>query len=142
MMKEDLNTSPKPSLSGMQSTIDYTTAPVGLCIRGQMWTGQATTFTELCPKCRRVGLASTSLNEKRIMVQRGRVIGDMLEGIDYCELSISTHQQPHADHHTKEYERLVEATPNKGRKEFLATILEKFSQSFTSRLKWITHMWI
>ena len=142
MMKEDLNQSPKPSLSGMQSTIDYSTVPAGLCIGGQMWTGQATTFTELCPKCSRVGLVSASLNDTRIMVHRGRVIGDTLEGIDYCELSISTYQQPHADHHTKEYERLVEATRNKGRKEFLATMLEKFSQPFTTSLKWITHLWL
>jgi hypothetical protein len=142
MMKDDLNTSPTPGLSAMQSTIDYSTVPAGLCIRGEMWTGQATTFTELCPKCSRVGLVSASLNDKRIMVHRGRVIGDTLEGIDYCELSISMHQEPHADHHTREYGRLVEAIPNKGRKGFLAAILEKFSQSFTTSLKWITHMWL
>jgi len=139
-MKGVLNTSPKPSPSGLQGTINYSRVPAGLCISGQMWTGQAATFTEVCPKCRRVGLVSTILNDKRVMVHRGRIIGNALEGIDYCELSIPTHRKAHDDSHAKESGRLDETTPNKQRKDFLATILKKFSRPFTRRFKWITHM--
>jgi hypothetical protein len=90
MMREHLDIDPKPDLSCAQSIMDYSTVPVGLCIKGKMWTGQATTFTERCPTCGRIGLVSVTQNDKRIMVHRGRVTGDMLEGIDYCEFMIST----------------------------------------------------
>ena len=89
MMTENLQIRPNPDLGSTQR-IDYTTVPAGLCIKGKMWTGDATTFTERCPKCGRIGVVSTTQNDKRIMVHRGRVTGDMLGGIDYCELMIST----------------------------------------------------
>jgi hypothetical protein len=75
--------------SSTQSIMDYTTVPVGLRIEGQIWTGQATTVTALCPKCGRIGVVSVMQDDKRITVHKGRVTGDRLVGIDYCELLIS-----------------------------------------------------
>ena len=97
MLRENLHAHPKPDLTSTQSIMDYTTVPVGLYIKGRMWTGQATTFTERCPKCGRIGVVSAAQNDKRIMVHRGRVTGDMLEGIDYCELTIPTPLPPRHD---------------------------------------------
>jgi hypothetical protein len=88
-MRENPEVPPKPDLSNPQSMMDYTTVPVGLCIKGHIWTGQSTTFTALCPKCGRNGVISAMQDDKRIIVHRGRVTGDMLEGIDYCEVLIS-----------------------------------------------------
>ena len=75
--------------SGTQSIIDYTTLPVGLHIEGQIWTGQATTVTALCPKCGRIGVVSVKQHDKQIIVHRGRANGERLQGIDYCELLFS-----------------------------------------------------
>ena len=75
MMRENLHIPPKPDLGSTQSIMDYTTVPVGLCIKGKMWTGQATTFTERCPKCGRIGVVSVTQNDKRVMVHQGRVAG-------------------------------------------------------------------
>ena len=69
--------------------VDYTTLPSGLPIEGQIWTGQATTFTALCPKCERIGVMSAMHHDKRIMVHQGRATSNRVEGIDYCELFIS-----------------------------------------------------
>lgn len=90
MLIETLHIHPNRDLGSTQSVMDYTAVPVGLCIKGKMWTGQVTTFTERCPKCGRIGVVSTAQNDKRIMVHRGRVAGDMLEGIDYSEFMLST----------------------------------------------------
>jgi hypothetical protein len=76
-------------LSGTQAIIDYTTVPLGLHIEGQIWTGQATTVTALCPKCRRIGVVAVKQHDKQIIVHRGRATGDRLQGIDYCVLLIS-----------------------------------------------------
>ena len=76
--------------SSTQRIVDYTTVPSGLRIEGQIWTGQATTFTALCAKCGRIGVMSAMQHNKRIMVHQGRATGNRLEGIDYCELLIST----------------------------------------------------
>ena len=75
--------------SSTQSIVDYTTVPLGLRIEGQIWTGQATTFTARCPKCGRIGVISVKHHDRQIMVHRGRATGNKLEGIDYCELLIS-----------------------------------------------------
>jgi hypothetical protein len=75
--------------SSTQSIMDYTTVPAGLRIEGQIWTGQATTLTAICPKCGRIGVVSVARDGKRTTVHRGRVTGNKLEGIDYCELLIS-----------------------------------------------------
>ena len=75
--------------SGTQAIIDYTTVPLGLRIEGQIWTGQATTVTALCPKCGRIGVVAVKQHGKQIVVHRGRATGDRLQGIDYCELLIS-----------------------------------------------------
>jgi hypothetical protein len=75
--------------SGTQRIVDYTNVPLGLRIEGQIWTGQATTFTALCSKCGRIGVISAIHRNKRIMVHQGRTTGDRLQGIDYCELLIS-----------------------------------------------------
>lgn len=72
--------------SSTQMIVDYTTVPSGLRIEGQIWTGQATTFTAMCPKCGRVGVTSALHHNRRIMVHRGRATGNKLEGTDYCEL--------------------------------------------------------
>ena len=71
-----------------QSIVDYTNVPSGLRIEGQIWTGQATTFTTLCPKCKRIGVISTIHQNKQIIVHQGRATGNRLHGTDYCELSI------------------------------------------------------
>ena len=71
-----------------QSIVDYTDVPSGLRIEGQIWTGQATTFTALCPKCQRIGVISTIHQNRRIIVHQGRATGNRLQGIDYCELSV------------------------------------------------------
>jgi hypothetical protein len=74
--------------SSTQSIVDYTKVPQGLRIEGEIWTGQATTFTALCPKCGRIGVISTIHQNKRIIVHQGRATANRLQGIDYCELSI------------------------------------------------------
>jgi hypothetical protein len=103
MMRENRHIPPKPDLASKQSIMDYTTVPVGLRIKGKMWTGQATTFTERCTKCGRIGVVSVTQNDKRVMVHRGRVAGDMLEGIDYCEFAVSAPLPPRNDRHIKNY---------------------------------------
>jgi hypothetical protein len=76
--------------SSAQTIVDYTTVPSGLRIEGQIWTGQATTFTALCPKCGRIGVSSTLLYDKLIMVHQGRATGNRIDqGTDYCELLTS-----------------------------------------------------
>jgi hypothetical protein len=75
--------------SGTQSIVDYTTVPLGLHIEGQIWTGQATTVTAICPKCGRIGVLSVKQHDKQIIVHRGRATGERLQGIDYCQLLIS-----------------------------------------------------
>lgn len=82
-----------------QSIIDYTTVPLGLRIEEQIWTGQATTVTALCPKCGRIGVDYVMQNDKRIMVHQGPATGDRLEGIDYCELLISIPVDTALDEH-------------------------------------------
>ena len=94
------------------------TVPVGLCIKGKMWTGQATTFTDRCPKCGRIGVVSAAQNDKRIMVHRGRVTGDLLEGIDYCEFVMPTPLPPRHDHHIENYGRLMEDPSNREDQNF------------------------
>ena len=111
MTRENLNIPPKPDLGSTQSIMDYTTVPVGLCIKGQMWTGQATTFTERCPKCGRIGVVSATQNDKRVMVHRGHVAGDMLEGIDYCEFISPTPLPPLDDRHIENCGRLMQDEP-------------------------------
>ena len=74
-----------------QSIVDYTDVPSGLRIEGQIWTGQATTFTAVCPKCQRIGVVSTIHQNRRIVVHQGRATGNRLQGIDYCKLSVLVH---------------------------------------------------
>ena len=76
-------------LSSTQSIMDYTEVPVGLRVEGRIWKGLAATVTALCPKCGRIGVVSGTQDDKRIAVHRGRVTGDWLVGIDYCEFLIS-----------------------------------------------------
>ncbi len=71
---------------GTQNIMDYTTVSVGLVIKGQLWTGQPTACTAVCPECGRVGLISLSQKCGQIVVHSGRVDGNTLEGIDYCKL--------------------------------------------------------
>ena len=77
------------NVPGTQAVIDYTTAPLGLHIEGQIWTGQATTVTAVCPKCGRMGVVAVKQHDKQIIVHRGRATGHRLQGIDYCELLVS-----------------------------------------------------
>lgn len=72
----------------VQSSMDYTRVPVGLRIEGQLWAGESTTFTEICPKCGRIGLASVRHETHLIIVHTGLVNGNVLEGIDYCTLEL------------------------------------------------------
>lgn len=76
-------------VTAIQAIIDYTTVPSGLRIEGQIWTGQATTVTALCPKCGRIGVLAVEHRDKQIVVHRGSATGDKLQGIDYCEFLIS-----------------------------------------------------
>jgi len=147
-MREDLHIPPKPDLASTQSIMDYTTVPVGLCIKGKMWTGQATTFTERCTKCGRIGVVSVTQNDKRVIVHRGRVAGDMLEGIDYCEFAVSTPLPPRNDRHIENYGRLMEDGPSKVDTgflttvaiNFLTTLAAKLSRALTASLKWTQHV--
>jgi len=70
--------------------IDYTTVPAGLIIKGHLTTGQAVFSTVTCPKCRRVGLATLQENGGQIIVHSGRAVGDVLLGVDYCQLGFNT----------------------------------------------------
>jgi hypothetical protein len=148
MMGENLHMPPKPDLGSTQSIVDYTTVPAGLCIKGKMWTGQVTTFTERCPKCGRIGVASTTQNDKRVMVHRGRVAGDMLEGIDYCEFMTPTPLPSLDDPHIKNNGRLMEDGPSKVDTGFLTTVAinllttlaAKLSRALTASLKWTQHV--
>jgi hypothetical protein len=142
MMREKLHIPPKPDLGSTQNIMDYTTVPGGLCIKGKLWTGQATTFTERCPKCGRNGVVSVTQNDKRVMVHRGRVAGDVLEGIDYCELMTPTPLPALDDRHIKNNGRLMDDGPKKVHTGFLTTVAAKLSRSLTVRLKWILHMWL
>ena len=65
------------------SPIDYTTVPAGLVIRGHLWTGQSTVSTVVCPKCGRVGVASSLANSKQIIVHSGSEVDGALLGVDY-----------------------------------------------------------
>ena len=71
---------------GMQVIMDYTTVPIGWWVVGKLWTGQPTRSTATCPSCGRVGVISAFEHGKRVMVHTGRVAGNTLTGIDYCEL--------------------------------------------------------
>ena len=124
MMRENLHIPPKPDLGSTQSIMDYTAVPVGLCIKGKMWTGQVTTFTERCPKCGRIGVVSATQNDKRVMVHRGLVDGDVLEGIDYCECMTPTPLPPLDDRNIKSNGRLMEDVPSKGDTGFLTIVAE------------------
>ncbi len=78
---------------GTQQMMNYTTAPVGLRVEGQLWTGQLTEWTTTCPKCGRVGLISSQKVSQQIIVHTGRVNGQTLAGIDYCELGCRSNDQ-------------------------------------------------
>jgi hypothetical protein len=69
-----------------QVFIDYTADPVGLIIRGRLWTGQPTSSTTTCPKCGRIGVISARQGHQQTVVHTGHVDGNTLAGIDYCEL--------------------------------------------------------
>ena len=71
---------------GTQEIVDYTSVPVGLIIRGQLWTGGTTTSTATCPRCGRIGVISSRQEHRRVVVHTGRVDGNTLVGIDYCGL--------------------------------------------------------
>ena len=71
---------------GTREIMDYTAAPVGLIIKGQLWTGQPTLSTATCPKCGRIGVISARQGPRQIIVHTGHVDGDTLAGIDYCDL--------------------------------------------------------
>ncbi len=72
----------------VQSSMDYTRVPVGLRIEGNLWSGEPTTFTDTCPKCGRIGLASVRHKSHSIVVHTGLVNGNILEGIYYCMLEL------------------------------------------------------
>jgi hypothetical protein len=71
---------------GKQVIMDYTTVPIGLWVVGKLWTGQATRSTATCPSCGRIGVISAFELGKRVIVHIGRVAGNRLVGIDYCDL--------------------------------------------------------
>ena len=78
---------------GTQELMDYTTVPVGLIIKGQLWTGEPTSFTTTCPKCGRIGVISSRPEHRRVVVHTGHVDGNTLVGIDYCDLGFDeTHR--------------------------------------------------
>ena len=78
---------------GTQEIMDYTTTPVGLIIKGQLWTGQPTSSTATCPKCGRIGVISSWQGHGRVIVHTGHVDGDRLIGIDYCDLGFDAIQR-------------------------------------------------
>ncbi len=117
-MRENLAIRPQPDQSSAPVIMDYTTAPVGLRLRGHIWTGQETTYTAACTKCGRTGVASVLQEDKQIVVHRGRIVGDRLEGIDYCEFSNSIPLPPRRDPQLKGHEGSMEDAANVEGKEF------------------------
>lgn len=73
-----------------ETVVDYTIIPVDWHILGHLSTGQLTKSTILCGQCGRVGVLATS-DSQHLIVHRGRVDGDVLHAIDYCEWSITVH---------------------------------------------------
>jgi len=71
---------------GTQEIMDYTTVPVGLVIEGKLWTGHRTSSTATCPECGRNGVMSTWMKRRQIIVHCGRIEGNTLVGIDFCNL--------------------------------------------------------
>jgi hypothetical protein len=116
-MRQNFTLSPEPDFCSSPIIIDYTLVPAGLCIRGEIWTGQETTFTAPCPKCGRTGVASDLQDDKQIIIHHGRIVGDRLEGVDYCEFLNSTYLPPHNDRHIEDYGGLMEVASNKVRNE-------------------------
>jgi hypothetical protein len=85
--------SPEPSshILGSQrndssSAIDYTAAKEGVAVQGHLANGVAIESTARCPKCKRVGVISEEHHGTRIIVHRGFVNGELLEGNDSCEV--------------------------------------------------------
>ena len=71
-----------------QMIIDYTGVPAGWLIKGQLWTGQPTVSTVICPKCGRIGVISSQRKGQQIIVHSGRVVqSETLLGVDYCEVA-------------------------------------------------------
>ena len=76
----------KTPQAGVHNFMDYTHVPAGWLIRGQLWTGQSTKSTVVCPKCGRIGLLSSLEGHQRVVVHTGRIDDNTLVGIDYCEI--------------------------------------------------------
>lgn len=78
---------------GTQQMMDYTTVPAGLRVDGHLSTGQLTEWTATCPKCGRIGVITSQGSSQKIIVHTGRVNGQTLAGIDYCELGCRSSDQ-------------------------------------------------
>jgi len=76
-----------------QPIIDYTAVPAGWLIKGYLWTGQSTVSTTTCSKCGRVGVIGAQRKGKQIIVHSGRIDGERLRGIDYCEIAVNPKTQ-------------------------------------------------
>lgn len=72
-----------------QELIDYTAVPAGEIVEGNLWTGQSTASTAICPKCGRIGVTSRG-KRSRVIVHSGFIDGKTLVGVDYCTLGLDT----------------------------------------------------
>jgi hypothetical protein len=69
--------------------IDYTAVPAGLLIKGHLTTGQAVFSTVTCPKCRRVGLATSQRGRRANHCALRSSCRRCALGVDYCKLEFN-----------------------------------------------------
>jgi hypothetical protein len=68
-----------------QNMMDYTSAPAGLVVNGQLWTGSRVASTTVCGKCGRMGVVSDEKALRPLIVHTGLIVSGTLQGVDYCE---------------------------------------------------------
>ena len=78
----------QPAPSDDSSIVDYTELPADVPVDGHLSNGSRTDSTARCSKCQRIGLASVVNEGEQLIVHRGRVTGNTLEGIDVCHIRI------------------------------------------------------
>src|SRR5215831_9512915 len=76
----------QPVTDESPTDIDYTTLNEGVAVEGHMADGTPIESTARCPKCDRIGVVSLRHEGPRVIVHRGLVSGNRLEGIDYCKI--------------------------------------------------------
>lgn len=70
-----------------RSPIDYTAFSEGVPVEGRLSNGIEVDSTVRCPKCGRIGVITEEHRGWQRIVHRGFVHREILEGLDYCEVS-------------------------------------------------------